>query len=199
MMEKPWEEEYYHEKSMKKRREILDRAVAEEGMSPENELRSKLLDARYGAAIGKDRNVDYFIRGWMNLSMIPQGSRSMRRRERDIKSVMDDWKFELASRYGGIGDKVLYEEFCNLTLAYIDLCLEDKAYGSVLLGIGKMNHDSLVSKIAADVYNIAYTVPEQLGIKKNFRLFTEAATAMLCEKFPDIRDEFMEKVLQKND
>jgi hypothetical protein len=61
-----------------------------------------------------------------------------------------------------------------------------------------MNHDSLVSKIAADVYNIAYTVPEQLGVKKNFRLFTEAATAMLCEKFPDIRDEFMEKVLQKN-
>jgi hypothetical protein len=193
-MEKPWETGYYHELQADKRQKLLDEAIAEEGLSPENELRRKLLDARYGKALGRGKKVDYFIRGWMTLSMLPSGSRNKKRMARDIQSVMDDWKFEMAGQYGETGKRILFQEFCNMVLVYIDLCKKDKTYGAVILGIGRISDESLMMKIARDIYNVAYNIPDEAGISADLKLFTEAATAMVCEAFPEIEDEFLGKV-----
>ncbi len=197
-MEKPWETGYYHELQADKRRKLLDEAVASEGMSPENELRRRLLDARYGKALGRGKKVDYFIRGWMTLSMLASNTRNRKRMVRDIQSVMDDWKFDLAGEYGEAGKRILYQEFCNMVLVYIDLCKRDKTYGAVILGIGRISDESLMMKIARDIYNVAYDVPEQAGISADLKLFTEAATAMVCEVFPEIEDEFLGKVSMRS-
>lgn len=199
-MEKTWETEYYHELRADKRQKLLEEAISVEGLSPENELRRKLLDARYGKTLGRGKRVDYFIRGWMTLSMLPStvSARNKKKREREIRSIMDDWKFDLAGEYGEIGKRILYQEFCNMTLVYIDLCRKDKTYGAVLLGLGRISDDSLMTKIARDVYNMAYDIPAELGIREDLRLFTEAATAMICEEFPEIEDDFLAMVAQKS-
>lgn len=198
-MEKPWENQYYHELKVDKRKKMLDDAIAYEGMSPENELRQKLLEARYGKSLGRGRRVDFFIRGWVTLSMLPNSvsPRNKKKRAREIQSIMDDWKFELASEYGETGKRILYEEFCNMTLAYIDTCRHDKTYGAVILGMGRISEDSMMEKIARDVFNVAYSIPEELGISEDLKIFTQAATAMVCEAFPDIEEEFLELVSQK--
>ena len=59
--EKLWVQQFKREMDRGKRREILEQAIASEGMSPENELRKKLLDARYTSQ--NDAPVDFFIRG----------------------------------------------------------------------------------------------------------------------------------------
>ncbi|MCI1328349.1 MAG: hypothetical protein LKG53_05010 [Lachnospiraceae bacterium] len=197
MMEKPWETEYYHELQADKRQKLLDEAIAVEGMSPENELRKKLLEARYGKSLGRGRKVDYFIRGWMTLKMIAGNTRNRKRTARDIRSVMDDWKFELAGQYGEAGNRILYQEFCNMALVYIDLCKKDRTYGAVILGIGRISDDSLTMKIARDIYSTAYDIPDEAGIRDDLRLFTEAATAMVCEALPGVGDDFMEMVSQR--
>ena len=66
MEERLWVEEYKKEFDKKRRKEILDAAIESEGLSPENELRLKLYEARYISAKG-DVEVDTFMRGWMNM------------------------------------------------------------------------------------------------------------------------------------
>lgn len=201
MEEKQWVERYYRELDRAKRAQILEEAVASEGMTPENELRRKLLDARYSENNGQ--MVDYFIRGWMNMYFLKSSSKSFfgpskKKTRRELDSIRSDWQMDLAEQYGEDGRRVLYEEFCNMTLVYMSLCHTDKNYGSILLGIGHMKDESLVAKIARDIYTLAYEVPDQTDTAEEFRLFTEAATAMFCEKYSSQQNELMDRVRNRN-
>lgn len=190
-MEYAWEREYCHELHRKKRRAILERAIETEGMSPANELRMKLLEARYGKS--KEQKTDYFLRGLMTLKMINAGGRGFfakKRIAKDREAIRMDWKLELADSYGEIGKKVLYQEFCNVMLLYLKLCNDDRNYNSTLLGIGRLSEETLANKIGRDLYTIAYEYPEELGLKKELASFTEAAKQMFFEKYPDAEDVF---------
>ena len=132
-MEKEWVRNYYRETDRKRRKQILDSAIAEEGMTPENELRLFLYDSRYGDSEKAGQEVDYFIRGWMTLEYMKSTSKfflTKRRVSRDIASVRADWQFDKAAEYGDSGSVILYNELCNLTRLYIQICRRDKTYGS---------------------------------------------------------------------
>ena len=93
ILEKQWEREYYRETKREKRKAILDAAIVEEGMSPENELRSKLLESRYGKKLEKGQSVDYFIRGWMTLQFLANARKSFgfkRKVRKELVSVKSD-------------------------------------------------------------------------------------------------------------
>ena len=200
IVEKQWEREYYRELKREKRKSILDAAILEEGMSPENELRSRLLEVRYGKKLEKGQSVDYFIRGWMTLRFLANSSKSLffkRKNKRELESLRADWQFDLAEEYGETGQKVLYQEFCQLTRVYLDLCQKDKNYGSILFGIGHIKEDSLMGKIGRDIYTVAYEVPQEYGVAEELRLFTDAASRTLTDVFPEITDDFYELV-EKN-
>ncbi|MBQ2626953.1 MAG: hypothetical protein IJG17_04150 [Eubacterium sp.] len=200
IVEKQWEREYYRELKREKRKSILDAAILEEGMSPENELRSRLLEVRYGKKLEKGQSVDYFIRGWMTLRFLANSSKSLffkRKNKRELESLRADWQFDLAAEYGETGQKVLYQEFCQLTRVYLDLCQKDKNYGSILFGIGHIKEDSLMGKIGRDIYTVAYEVPQEYGVAEELRLFTDAASRTLTDVFPEITDDFYELV-EKN-
>ena len=192
-MEATWEREYYRQLKRDARKKILEEAIAAEGMSPANELRQKLLEARYGKKLSDGNAVDYFVRGWMTLCYLNNSSSSVfgrKKRERDIQSLRDDWQFALMKEYGEIGKKVLYQEMRNLVLLYIDLCKNDKNYGAILLGIGRMKEGTLLTKIGKDLFAIAYEVPRSIGIEDELREFTKAVTDVFCEEYPDRADEF---------
>ena len=200
IVEKQWEREYYRELKREKRKSILDAAILEEGMSPENELRSRLLEVRYGKKLEKGQSVDYFIRGWMTLRFLANSSKSLffkRKNKRELESLRADWQFDLAAEYGETGQKVLYQEFCQLTRVYLDLCQKDKNYGSILFGIGHIKEDSLMGKIGRDIYTVAYEVPQEYGVAEELRLFKDAASRTLTDVFPEITDDFYELV-EKN-
>ena len=189
ILEKQWEREYYRETKREKRKAILDAAIVEEGMSPENELRSKLLESRYGKKLEKGQSVDYFIRGWMTLQFLANARKSFgfkRKVRKELASVKSDWQFELAAAYGETGQKVLYQEFCQLTRVYLELCQKDRNYGAIL-----------INKIGKDIYTIAYEIPREIEAEEELRLFTEAASRTLTESFPEIADDFYELV-EKN-
>ena len=200
LLEKQWEREYYKELKREKRKEILEAAIAEEGMSPENELRTKLLELRYGKKIDRSNSIDYFIRGWMTLRFLSTNSGTLffkKKAKRELGNVRKDWQFDLAAEYGETGQKVLYQEFCQLTRVYLDLCQKDKNYGSILFGIGHIKEDSLMGKIGRDIYTVAYEVPQEYGVAEELRLFTDAASRTLTDVFPEITDDFYELV-EKN-
>lgn len=195
MERKQWVERYMRELDRSRRKEILDQAISEEGDAPDNELREKLLQERYGKLNSQD--VDYFIRGWMSLYYVHTTSKGFfgrKKIEKEKASVLSDWKVELAGEYGEIGEEVLYEELFNMTLLYFHLCETDKNYGSILLGLGHMKNETLISKIAGEVYRLAYETPQVMNAEKELAVFTRAATDAFCEKYNDQQGYLMDRV-----
>ena len=197
---KPWVEKYMQEPSRVKRKKLLDEAITEEGRSPENELREKLYEARFG--LNQKSETDVFIRGWMtlyNLQNAPKGIFGKKRISRDLAAIASDWKMELAASYGSIGEEVLYQELYHMVLLYIRLCMTDRNYSSLLLGLGRMQDDTLIAKIATDIFRTAWEIPASLNSTKTFSLLQRAAADAFCETFPDDEDVLMRKVREVND
>ena len=190
MEEKAWVAKYCLELNKNKRKEILDAVIEEEGMTPETEVRAKLWEARYARRPKETTDVDHYIRGWMTLYYMRTSSKGMFRKksiQKDKAQIMDDWKVDIAKEYGEIGEQALYQELCNMTRLYLELCKNDKSYSSILLGLGRMKESSLVQKIARDIYTLAYVIPQQTESEEDFRLFTKAATDTFYDVYPKER------------
>ena len=191
MEEKDWVTKYYRELDREKRQEILEQAIAEEGMNPATEVRKKLLEQRYEKTKKQKTEIDCFIRAWMTLAYtknIGGGPFSRKKLLKDRENILKDWNFALARQYGEEGERALYQELHNMTELYLSLCLEDRSYSSMILGIGRMSKDSLIAKIAREVYTMAYEIPGELGMEEELQLFTKAATDVYYEMFPKNRD-----------
>lgn len=195
MQRRSWVEQYMRETERARRKAILDEALQEEGMSPENELRQKLFEARYSRS--ENPEVDYFIRGWMQMFYLggaAHGLFAKRRIEKDAAAVLHDWRFDLAEQYGEIGRTVLYEELYNMAALYISLCRNDRNYSAILLGLGRMKDENLVGKIAHDVYTTAVETPRAINKAEEFKLFTEAAVAAFCDLYPEKKEAFLKRI-----
>ena len=192
MTEKPWVMNYMTEISRKKRRQILNDAIEAEGMSPENELRSRLYEARFG--LNEKSETDVFIRGWMTLYNLPNLAKGLfgkKRMRKNLDSVAADWKTEMAASYGSIGDEVLYQELFHMVMVYIHLCMTDRNYYSVVFGMGRMQDSTLTAKIAGDVFRVAVDIPQQYGCEQEFPLLARAAEDAFSTAFPDDTDIYM--------
>ncbi|MEE8885757.1 MAG: DUF6553 family protein [Eubacteriales bacterium] len=199
MEKKPWVVQYMHETDKNKRKELLDQAVAVEGVTPENELRQKLYDARYVKVDGTD--ADRFVAGWMAVFYLRGTTKSIfskKKIEKIRKELVDDWQMELIEAYGETGREVLYEELFNMTKLYIELCQQDRGYNSVLFELGKIKEDTLKAKIADDVFTNAYTTMRDTGLDQEFSIFTRAATDAYCEIYSRDRDLLLGKVRKFN-
>ena len=136
MAENLWVEQYRCEIEKEDRKEILDKAIAEEGLTEENALRKQYFEWRYEK--NKKTEVDRFIRGWMSLAYLDNEIKSMfgkKRIKKAIEDIREDFHMDLAAGYGEMGQRVLYDEFYNTARLYISLCEEDKTYNSILLGL----------------------------------------------------------------
>lgn len=180
-------DEYYLEVDRDLRKEMLDAKIAAEGMTPENELRSRLWEVRYTPR-GKDpAEVDYFIRGWLSMHYLKQANNrffARRNYKKEKEQILEDWGLALAAEYGQVGEEILYQELCNLTRLYLHLCKDDKSYSSLLLGLGRMKDSSLIGKMAKDVYTLAYEIPKMTGTVEEFRIFSKAATDTFYAVYP---------------
>ena len=184
-----WEWQYVREIKPDKRRRILAEGIKEEGMSPANELRQKLMEARYGQmqqVNAEDTEIDYYIRGMMSMSMmrVNSGPFAKRRLRKEMAKVMDDWKLKYVEEYGSIGAEVVYQELCNMVLRYMDMCQSDANYSGLLLGMGRMSDHSLSNKIMRELHTVSYEIPKKVGMEKEMELFAKAAVDMFCEEFP---------------
>lgn len=197
MLEKEWVRNYYDETDRPKRKTILDKGIEEDGMTPENELRLHLYEARYGDSETAGREVDYFIRGWMTLEYLKSTSKfflTKRKVSKEIATVREDWQFAKAAEYGEAGAEILYRELCNLARLYIQICRRDKAYGSFLFGIGRVKDSTLSKRVFDDIYRMAYELPHNMELVEEFAPFTKAATLTFCQEFPEETDRFYAKL-----
>ena len=198
MAEKLWVAQYMRETDSLKRAKILQAAIAEEGMLPENELRSKILEARHPLQDG--RPIDCFIRGLMHLKFMDGGSMGLfgnKRIEKEKQKVYEDWQIDLVKSYGEVGEEVLYQELFNMAKLYIELCHDDSAYRSVFFGLGRMKEDKLTAKIANEFYKLGYAIPARFDMQEELRPFTRGLTDAFCEIFDRDKDLLLRLVAEQ--
>lgn len=141
-------------------------------------LRRQLADGRYQSQGGQE--LDTFIRGWVNLSMLDMGRGTVRRNartEREVDRILDDWQLELAEDYGPEGLAVLEDEFYNMILLYIALSKDDQKYARTLFGFKAMEQDALIRKLAADIRHRAIEIPEELELEERLEPLRKGAEA----------------------
>lgn len=186
MEEKAWVYSYIRETDREKRKQLLDDAIASEGMSPENELRRKLLESRYQKKNQAD--VDTFIRGFMNVRFLENAAKGFFARSKIRKTmqlIREDWCMDTAQSYGQVGEQILFQELCNMMRLYFKLCEEDNNYNAVLLGFGHISDESRTAKISREVYDLAYDIPRATGLAEELELFTRAADQTFRQVYPD--------------
>ena len=185
-MDAAWIAEYKKETDRGRRRQILEREKEEHGEEPAYEVRKKIWEARYDKKNGQD--VDYGIRGWVNLESTKRRvylPGEQKRLRKEIDGIKADWQFPLCAEYGETGEKALYDELFNITLFYFDLCEKDKTYNSVVLGLGHISDERRAAKIAKEVREITEIIPERLKITEELDPFIKAAREAFRFKFPD--------------
>jgi len=190
-MDAAWISEYKKETDRSRRWIILEREREEHSDDPEFEIREKLWKARYDKKNGMD--IDYGIRGWMNLQSTKRrlylpGERKRLRKE--IDGVKADWQFPLCGEYGETGDRALYDELFNISLFYFDICERDKTYNSIVLGLGHISDERRADKIAREVKEMTVTIPGTLEITGELAPFIKAAQDAFRYKFPNETGNF---------
>ncbi|MCR4750927.1 MAG: hypothetical protein K5852_01365 [Eubacterium sp.] len=184
MAEKLWVEQFIKEIEKEDREKILEEAIAEEGLTEENALRRQFFEDRYEFNPKSKLMVDHLIRGWMSMAYLANESKSLfgkSRVEKEKKKIRADLALDVIQKYGKLGEEIMYGEYYNAACLYMKLCDEDKTYGAILLGLGRMKPAKLIEKIAADIYRVAYELPEEVGMKEEMAVFSRALTDAFCD------------------
>lgn len=187
-----WPECLYREKDEKIRFQLLEEAERQELQMKETKIRRYLLDHRYEKPNREGKRPDHYMRLWLELAFAYECVRKGRlsgSSEKKINKALElcglkDYDF------GDSGRMILYQEFYHMAVLYINLCLEDKQYKSIILGLGHMNSEKLSKKIARDVIKVGYFVPEFVKFP-NYEIWEKAVMDAYGDFYPD-NDEYVE-------
>ena len=184
-----WPECLYREKDENIRFQLVEEAEKQKLQPEETKIRRYLLDHRYEKP-GKDgKRADNYMRIWLEISFAYESVRRGRPSRSGIKGIEKALKKcgLLDFDFGEIGEKILYQEIYHMGVLYINLCLEDKQYNSVLLGLGHMSEDKVMRKIARDMVKVGYYVPEVVKFA-HYEIWQKAVVDAYEDFCPDNHD-----------
>lgn len=188
-----WPQAYYLPTDGAVRKTALDRAIAE-GLEPnKDQIRSEIWERRYNDPAGVDR----FLAGYMNLSYyvnVVKSSIMAKFHKKDIVQTQKFLCYDIPEKYGVNGEEILYLELYHLIDYYIDICFKDKKYSGLLMGLGTMKKESLINKIANDLFKVSFSLPAGLELAPAHVLFQKAATQCFYNRFPNNRKYFDAKI-----
>lgn len=186
-----WVERFYYETEQEDREELLEQGLKEDGMTKENEFRQKLWEYRYVPLKREKGPVDHFIRAFLTIDTLGRtkpGFFNNRAIKKDIASLRTILAMDLAEEYGELGKTLHYEEMKHLARTYITICLDDKNFSTMILGVGKLSKDTLNEKIADKIYSLARVVPKMHQFEEQVEPFTQALIEVYFEMFPKKAD-----------
>lgn len=178
-----WLEGYNMSTTGQEKKQFLDMGLAEDA-SPENMLRKKLWEIRYTQK-GKVTGYDSFMALWMELGYEQKQMGHFfgkGRAKKKLAKLADGFMF--AEGTSESLKDVLFKEYVNLVAVYISLCQKDKNYKSIILGVGSMKEESLVYKIAEDVYNTGCGAAILCGMTEEYEPLMRATKAAFLQAFP---------------
>ena len=156
-MDTPTIAEYYREADPRKRKALLEQALASGEDMEANGIRREIWEARY-----KDdgTNVaDGYLKFWMSMEFNKNaGSRwfGVKSAQKEIRKELDSVKYTEFLNKSELHKELLYRECCHLIKLYMDLCKTDRSYNSMLCGIITIKEDDAKAKLQKDIYKQQY-------------------------------------------
>ena len=186
----PWPECYYQENDAKKRLALLEEAIqAGEGDEAENVLRKKLWALRYGQQAKKNGPLpDGYVGLWVALNYHRQDRSyfQLRGAVREIEGRLRD--LGINSMQGTEQEQqLLHRELVHAVSLYLSTCNEG-SYSAQVFGLMKMKPESLVQKIAAEIYDVTCDLPARLGLAEQLKPLRKAAFEAFYDTFPDYEE-----------
>jgi hypothetical protein len=178
-----WLEGYNMSTTGEEKKPFLDAGLAEDP-SEANQLRKKLWEARYTKK-GQLTGYDAFMAQWMELGYQQKQLEHVfgkGRARKKLKKIAQNLMMEEGTTEEL--REVLFREYVNLIAVYIDLCQKDKNYKSVILGMGTMKDETLVHKIANDVYRTGCGAAILGNMTEELQLVMQAAKSAYLLSFP---------------
>lgn len=170
-MEKDLLTKYYTEQKPEKRLEILDAMISQGIDAENNEARRKIFDIRYPKK--KKQYADQFMAFWLTLKMYSVNGI----KEREYVRVCEKIKEEIA-KLSNAPQEILLEEWKHLISLYADVCKTDRNYGSIIFGLVKLEDNVIENKIQKDISRIGIAFPEEIGLKNELAIITEATKSV---------------------
>lgn len=180
------EKQYYQETNKDKRKKILEAAIEEEGMNPEDELRLELWERRYGQRKNEPEGIDRYIRGWMGMLYLDQSASffsGKRKALREIRKVKEDWNEELLKGKGELGEKLMYQEMYNMIKLYMELCVTDRSYTTTMFGMMRVDEKKIVQRMEKEIYVVTCEIPRNLGMQEEFQILRKAAKDAFTDQY----------------
>lgn len=184
-MDTPTIAEYYREADPRKRKALLEQALASGEDMEANGIRREIWEARY-----KDdgTNVaDGYLKFWMSMEFNKNaGSRwfGVKSAQKEIRKELDSVKYTEFLNKSELHKELLYRECCHLIKLYMDLCKTDRSYNSMLCGIITIKENDAKAKLQKDIYKTAVCLPKDISMEKELELLTKAAREMYELQFP---------------
>ena len=187
-MDTPIIAQYYRETEPKKRKELLNQAIASGEDQEANEIRREIYEARYKNTTNDGGIADGYLKFWMALEFNRNAGHKIfgpGRAQKEILRELDDVKFREIRNKSALHEELLYKECKQLVKFYMDLCEKDKNYNSVLCGLVTIKKDSAVAKLKREIYETTIRLPQELGLEKELDLVSKAAREVYELQFPD--------------
>lgn len=177
---------YFNATDKNERKDIYKRIVEKEGESEKTQIMKEFFNHRYVSKEKNIKNIDYAIRGWVNISFLPESYKSRFSRKKlpdKIEECLVNLGKNIAEDHGELGIELWYKELVNVCKVFVELCKTDKTYGCIIMGIGRIKESKLIKKICFDMINITHTIPAEIGTDK-FELLAKASRQAFMECFP---------------
>ena len=187
-MDTPIIAQYYRETDPKKRKELLEQAIASGEDQEANEIRREIYEARYKGTTNDGDKADGYLKFWMALEFNRNAGHKIfgaGRAQKEILKELDDVRFREIRTKSALHEELLYRECKHLVKFYMDLCGKDKNYNSVLCGLITIKKESSEAKLKRDIYETAISLPKELNLEEELSLITKAAHEVYAQEYPD--------------
>ena len=180
--------EYYKEAEPMKRKALLEQSIAAGEDAEGNAIRKELWEIRYRgkSESNKESRADGYLAMWMQMEFNKGASGKLfglRGARKEMQKTMDKLQF---SRYlnGNEREKELYyRELLHMVQLYIELCLEDRSYGTYFAGLINMKKEKIREKLQKDLFEVGVQLPYDLELE-DFQLVSKAVREMYERHFP---------------
>jgi hypothetical protein len=191
---------YYESVSIPEKAELLEQMKVK-GENPDRiQIIDELYKHRYIKGGKGVENVDVAIRGWVNINFLADMAKGMfakRKIPKKIEEILEDLGMNVCTKYGDLGKEIWKKELISVVSFYIHLCQTDKAYTSILFGIGHIKPEKLQRKICYDVVKTIHAIPRDIGTDK-FSELEDAGIIAFKNAYPD-SGNLIEAMIEKVD
>jgi hypothetical protein len=165
---------FYQELEPKERQKMFAELQMTEPDDGANELRKKLMDARYKDPKDDTREVDNFLWQCLNLPYLYKRAKVMKFGvQKEVRKGLQDLCLDQAAEYGEAGEKAVYWEVRNAIKRYFSTCTGSH-YRRKVFGVMAASEDEKKIQILKDAWQMSYGIAGIIGLEEEMKLYCQA-------------------------